>query len=122
VLFVLRKAMPGGVPQYSAAFTGDLLAADADGQLAFGAAPPQWMRVPNGRNADLSDVVVDIPFEVVVNGVLDAAGSAVSIADKLREWQRQWLWFLARLMGAGGWEPLRINLHLLFERLSMDLS
>ena len=91
-------------------------------QLAFGAAPPQWTRVPNGHNADMSDVVVDIPFEVVVNGVLDAAGSAVSVADELRERQMQWLWYLARLVGAGGWEPLRINLPKLFERLSIDLT
>ena len=127
VLFVLRKAVPGGVPQYLAAFDfggeamrpGDLLAADADMHLAFGAAPPQWTRVPNGRNADMRDVVVDIPFEVVVNGVLDAAGSAVSMADELRERQMQWLWYLARLVGAGGWEPLRINLPDLFQRLSM---
>ena len=84
--------------------TVDLGAANAHMQQIFGVAPEQWTRAPGGM-LDGHAVVVEIPFEVVVSGVLNAAGSApLDLAVELATRQAE------GLIGQGGWEPLRINL------------
>jgi hypothetical protein len=114
VLFVLRKrrdlahfplevlhAFDFG-PQPMA--TADLTAADAHMQQSFGVVPAHWTRAPNGM-LDGQEVAVEIPFEVVVSGVLNATGAAP--LDLVRELTTRQA---AGLVGEGGWEPLRINL------------
>lgn len=110
VLFVIGRNA-AGVPVVTDAYDfgaepmspQQRIPADAAMTDAFGAAPV-WTRVEEGRDAQGQEVVVEIPFETVVEGVLDAAGAPLNLAN---------------MMPPGvGWVPVRIELERMLQILA----